>query len=103
MLNPSSLTLDKVIGNVVEEILQKRANEVKREMATEGNQEKALEVMLEEIEVVVEEEKPEPSTPTKEQKCSKSIGKRRVLWKKGDLRSLCHCLRRRMSDEAGKS
>ena len=55
MLNPSSPTLDEVIGNVEEEILQERANEVEREMAREGNQEKALEVMIEEIEVVVEE------------------------------------------------
>ena len=55
MSNPSSLTLDEVIGNVVEEILQERANEVKREMAGEGNQEKALEVVPWEIEVVVEE------------------------------------------------
>ena len=47
MSNPSSLTLDEVIGNMVEEYL--------REKAEEGNQETALEVVLEEIEVVVEE------------------------------------------------
>ena len=47
MSNPSSLTLDEVIGNMVEEVL--------RERAEEGNQETALEVVLEEIEVVVEE------------------------------------------------
>ena len=55
MSNPSSPTLDEVTGNVVEEILQERADEVEREMTGEGNQEKALEVVLEEIEVMVEE------------------------------------------------
>ena len=55
MSNPSSLNLHEVIRDVVEEILQERANEVESEMAREGNQEKALEVMPEEIEVVVEE------------------------------------------------
>ena len=47
MSNPSSLTLDEVIGNVVEEVL--------RERVEERNQETALEVVPEEIEVVVEE------------------------------------------------
>ena len=55
MSNPNSPTLDDIIGNVVEEILQERAEEVQREMAGEENQENALEVVLEEIEVVVEE------------------------------------------------
>ena len=39
----------------MEEILQERADEVGREMTREENQEKALEVVPEEIEVVVEE------------------------------------------------
>ena len=47
MSNPNSPTLNKVIGNVVEEVL--------RERVEEGNQETALEVVPEEIEVVVEE------------------------------------------------
>ena len=47
MSNPSSPTLNEVIGNVVEEVL--------RERVEERNQETTLEVMLEEIEVVVEE------------------------------------------------
>ena len=47
MLNPSSPTLDKVIGNVVEEVL--------RERAEEGNQETTLEVVLGEIEAAMEE------------------------------------------------
>ena len=55
MSNPSSPTLVEVIGNVVDEILQERADEVEREMTGEGNQEKALEVMPKEIEVVVED------------------------------------------------
>ena len=46
MSNPSSSTLDEVIGNVVEEVL--------RERVQEGNQETDLEVVPEEIEVVVE-------------------------------------------------
>ena len=54
MSNPRSLTLDEVIGGLVEEILHERVNEVGREMAGEENQENALEVVLEEIEVVVE-------------------------------------------------
>ena len=55
MSNTSSAKLDEVIQDVVEEILQYRADEVEREMAGEGNQEKALEVVPEEIEVVVED------------------------------------------------
>ena len=55
MSNPNSPTLDDVIGNVVEEILQERAKEVQREMAGEENQENVIKVMPEEIEVVVEE------------------------------------------------
>ena len=47
MSNPNSPTLDEVIENVVEEVL--------REMAEEGSQEFAIEVVLEEIEVVVGE------------------------------------------------
>ena len=47
MLNPSSPTLDEVIGNVVEEVLRERAKE-----HNEGN---ALKVVSGEIEVVVEE------------------------------------------------
>ena len=47
MSNPSSPTLNEGIGNVVEKFM--------RERAKEGNQETALEVVLEEIEVVVEE------------------------------------------------
>ena len=43
------------MGNVVKEILQERVDEVEREMVGEGNQEKALEVVSKEIEVVVEE------------------------------------------------
>ena len=54
MLNPNSPNLDKVIGNEVEEILQKGAEEVQREMAEEESQENALEVVPKEIEVVVE-------------------------------------------------
>ena len=56
MLNPNSPTLDEVIGNVVEEILQDRVEKVQREMAREENQENAIEVVPVEIEVVVEEE-----------------------------------------------
>ena len=55
MSNPNSPTLDDVIGNVVEEILQERAEKVQREMTGEENQENAIEVVPEEIEVVVEE------------------------------------------------
>ena len=55
MSNPSSPTLDEVIGGVVEEILQERSGEVGREMVGEENQENALEFIHEEIEVVVEE------------------------------------------------
>ena len=55
MSNPNSPTLDEVIGNAVEKILQERAEEVQREVAGEGNKENSLEVMPEEIEVVVEE------------------------------------------------
>ena len=55
MSNPNSPTLDDVIGNLVEEILQERNKEVQREMAREENQENAIEVMPEEIEVGVEE------------------------------------------------
>ena len=58
MSNLSSPNLDKVIGGVVEEILQERADEVGRERAGEENQENALKVMLEEIEVVVEKGEP---------------------------------------------
>ena len=47
MSNPIFPTLDEVIGNVVEEVM--------RERAEEGNQETALEVVPEEIEVMVEE------------------------------------------------
>ena len=47
MSNLSSSTLDKVIGNVVEEVM--------REKEEKGNQEISLKVVLEEIEVVVEE------------------------------------------------
>ena len=47
MSNPNSLTLDEVIENVVEKVL--------RERAEEGSQETAIEVVLEEIEVVVDE------------------------------------------------
>ena len=47
MSNPSSPTINKVIENVVEEVLRERADE--------GNQETALEVVPEEIEVVMEE------------------------------------------------
>ena len=47
MSNPSSPTIDEVIENVVEEVL--------RERAEEGNQETALEVVLKEIEVVMED------------------------------------------------
>ena len=49
MSNPSFSTLDEVIGNVVEEVL--------RERVEERNQETALEVMPEEIEIMVEEGK----------------------------------------------
>ena len=77
MSNQSSLTLDEVKGGVVEEILQERADEAGKEMAGEENQENALEVVPEEIEVVVE--KLEPYTPTNEQKCSRSIWQRRAL------------------------
>ena len=55
MSNPNSLNLDKVIGNVVEEVLQERAKEAQRERAEEESQETVLEVMPKEIEVVVEE------------------------------------------------
>ena len=55
MLNPSSPNLDEVIRGVLEEILQERVDEVGREMAREENQENALEVVPEDIEVVVEE------------------------------------------------
>ena len=55
MSNINFPTLDDVIGNVVEEILQERAEEVQREMAGEENQENAIKVVPEEIEVVVEE------------------------------------------------
>ena len=55
MSNPNSSNLDKVIGNVVEEILQERAGKVQKEKVEEENRENALEVVLEEIEVVVEE------------------------------------------------
>ena len=47
MSNPSSPTLNEVIGNVVEEVM--------RENAEERNQETVFEVVPEEIEVVVEE------------------------------------------------
>ena len=55
MLNPNSPTLDEVIGNVVEEVLREKAEEPQRERAEEGSQDTALEVMLGDIEVVVEE------------------------------------------------
>ena len=58
MSNPSSPTLEKVIGNIVEEVM--------REKAEEGNQETTIEVVLEEIEVVVEKERPELYTPKRE-------------------------------------
>ena len=47
MSNPNSPTLNEVIGNVVEEVL--------REWAEDDNQETALKVVPEEIEVLVEE------------------------------------------------
>ena len=47
MLNPGSPTLDKVIENVVEEVLIERAKE--------GNQETTLEVVPEKMEIEVEE------------------------------------------------
>ena len=47
MSNPSSSTLDEVIGNAVEEDL--------RERAEDRNQETTLEVVPEEIEVVLDE------------------------------------------------
>ena len=61
MSNPSSPNLEEVIGNVVEEILQKRAKEVQREMAEEESQENSLDIMLEEIEVVVATPVPGPT------------------------------------------
>ena len=54
MSNPNSPNLDKVIGSVVEEILQERVEKVQEEMAREENQENALEVVPKKIEVVVE-------------------------------------------------
>ena len=45
MSNPSSPTLDEVIGNVVEEVL--------RERGEDGNQETTLEVVLEEMEIEI--------------------------------------------------
>ena len=54
MSNLNSPSLDEVIRRVVEEILQERDDKVEREMAGKGNQEKALEVVPEEAEVVVE-------------------------------------------------
>ena len=45
----------------MEEILQKRAKEVQREMAEEESQENALDIMLEEIEVVVATPVPGPT------------------------------------------
>ena len=95
MSNPNSPTLDEVIENVMEEVL--------RERVEEGIQETTIEVVHEEIEVVVEEGEARLSTPTREQKRSKNTRQRRVLWKKGDSRSSCRCLKRRLSDEAGKS
>ena len=53
MSNPNSPNLDEVIGNVVEDILQERADEDQREMAEKESHENALEVVLKEIEVVV--------------------------------------------------
>ena len=53
--NPNSPTLENVVGNVVEEILQERAEEVQREMVGEENQENAIEVVPEEIELVVDD------------------------------------------------
>ena len=47
MSNPNSPTLDKVIDNVMKEVLRERGNE--------GSQETVIEVVPEEIEVVVEE------------------------------------------------
>ena len=94
MSNTSSSTLDEVIGNVIEEVL--------RERVEKQNQGISLEVVPEEIEVVVEKEKPEPSTPTREKKHSRSIWPRRALWRKDDSRSWCHHLRRKSSDRAGR-
>ena len=73
MSNPSSPTLDEIIENVVKEILQERVDEVEREMEGEGNQEKALEVVLGEIEAVVEEGEARVFDLTREHKCSKRI------------------------------
>ena len=58
MSNLDSPTLDEVIGNVVDEVLQEKAEE--------ESQETTLKVIPEEIKVVVEEGKPGPSTPTRE-------------------------------------
>ena len=55
MSNSNSPTFDKVIENVVEGILQEKAEEVQREMVGEENQENAIEVVPKEIEVVVDE------------------------------------------------
>ena len=46
MSNPSSTTLDEVIGSVVEEVIRERANQ--------ENQENVLEVVLEGMEIKVE-------------------------------------------------
>ena len=53
MSNPNSPNLDEVIGNVVEDILQERADEDQREMTEKESHENALKVVSKEIEVVV--------------------------------------------------
>ena len=55
MSNPNSPTLNEVIGNVVDKVLQMTAEEAQGERAEEESQETTLEVMPNEIEVVVEE------------------------------------------------
>ena len=76
MSNPISSTLDEVIGNMVEEVL--------RERAEERNQETALEVVLEEIEVVVEEGEDKAFYSNKgEEAFKKHLAKKRHVEERG--------------------
>ena len=103
MLNINSPTLDKVIGDIVEEVLRERAKEARGERAEEENQDTALEVMPNEKEVVVEEGESGPSTPTREQKSSICIWPRRASWKKEVSSNWFRHLRKKSSDKVGRS
>ena len=89
-------TLDKVIENVVEEVLRERVDE--------GSQETTIEVVHEEIEVVVVEEGEARAFYSNKgvEAFQKHLAKKSFV-EKDDSSSWCRHLRRKSSDKAGRS